>query len=86
MVPGLLPGALPLDRENPGKVITWCLIVFMAADVVVSSAALSRYTARAEGVPPQNAVEVYLDEHYDDDRMYAIYPKAVHTEQHSTTG
>ena len=29
---------------RPGKVITWCLLVFMAANVLVSSAALSRYT------------------------------------------
>ena len=66
---------------RPGKVITWCLLVFMAANVLVSSAALSRYTARVSGVPAQNAVEVYLDAHYDDARMAAIYPKAVHTDK-----
>ena len=71
---------------RPGKIITWCLIVFMSVNVVVSSAALSRYTARANGEPPASQWEVYLDEHFDDERMYAIYPKAVHTEQHSTTG
>lgn len=66
---------------RPGKIITWCLIVFMSVNVVVSSAALSRYTARANGTPPASQWEVYLDEHFDDERMYAIYPKAVHTEQ-----
>ena len=66
---------------RPGKIITWCLIVSMSVNVVVSSAALSRYTARANGEPPASQWEVYLDEHFDDERMYAIYPKAVHTEQ-----
>ena len=64
---------------RPGRAVTWCLVAFMAANVLVSSAALSRYTARVNGTPPQNAVEVYLDEHYDNERMFAIYPKAVHT-------
>ena len=65
---------------RPGKILTWCLILFMVADVAVSSAALSRYTARVAGAPPRNSVEAYLDVHYDDERMFAIYPKAVHTD------
>ena len=70
---------------RPGKIVTWVLVVFMAVDMVVSSAALSRYTARVAGIPPQNAVEVYLDEHYDNDRMFQIYPKAVHTDKPQST-
>lgn len=62
-----------------GRIITWCLIVFMAVNMVVSSLALTRYTARTEGVPAQNSVEEFLDAHFDDARMKAIYPKAVHT-------
>ena len=65
--------------RRPGKVLTWALCVFMAADMIVSSLALMRYSARIEGVPPQNSLQVYLDEHYDDARMQAVYPKAVHT-------
>ena len=65
--------------RRPGKVLTWALCVFMAADMIVSSLALMRYNARIEGVPPQNSLQVYLDEHYDDARMQAVYPKAVHT-------
>ena len=51
----------------------------MAADMVVSSAALVRYNDRLNGVPAANSIETYLDEHYDNDRMYQVYPKAVHT-------
>lgn len=62
-----------------GTVITWCLVVFMCVNMVVSSAALARYTARIEGQPPRNQIEEYLDEHFDDARMKQIYPKFVHT-------
>lgn len=62
-----------------GTVLTWALCVFMAADMLVSSAALVRYNDRLNGVPAANSIETYLDEHYDNDRMYKVYPKAVHT-------
>lgn len=62
-----------------GTVLTWALCLFMVADIAVSSLALMRYNARIEGVPAQNSLQVYLDEHYDDARMQAVYPKAVHT-------
>ena len=62
-----------------GTVLTWALGVFMAADMVVSSAALVRYNNRLNGFPAANSIETYLDEHYDNDRMYKVYPKAVHT-------
>ncbi|MEG1858107.1 MAG: putative ABC transporter permease [Pseudoflavonifractor sp.] len=65
---------------RPGKLISWCLIVFMVCNVAVSCVALGRYTARAGGQPPRNGVEVYIDAHYDDGRMSRIYPNAVHTE------
>ena len=62
-----------------GTVLTWALCLFMALDMVVSSAALIRYNDRLNGVPAQGAVAEYLDEHYDNDRMHKVYPKAVHT-------
>ena len=46
--------------------------------MIVSSAALVRYNARLQGVPAQNSVESYLDIHYDNDRMFKVYPKAEH--------
>ena len=61
-----------------GTLLTWGLCLFMAADMIVSSAALVRYNARLQGVPAQNSVESYLDLHYDNDRMFKVYPKAEH--------
>lgn len=66
--------------RRPGKVLTWALCLFMVVDMLVSAAALARYNARVNGIPPQNEVEIYLDEHYGDDRMQQVYPKAVHVQ------
>ncbi len=60
-----------------GYVMTWIMIVFMAANIVVSSLALVRYDRRAEGDPPGNAVERVIDERFDDVRMKKIYPNAL---------
>lgn len=64
---------------GPGKALTWVLLVFMLCNVTVSSMALSRYSARAAGVPAQAAWEIYIDRHYDDQRMSRIYPNAIQT-------
>ena len=48
--------------------------------MTVSALALTRCEARAQGLPPQNQVEEYLDEHYGDDRLSKIYPAAVRTD------
>ncbi|MGN0975515.1 MAG: putative ABC transporter permease [Gemmiger sp.] len=66
--------------KKPGKILTWCLLVFMAADMTVSVFALARSTARAHGIPAESAVSVWLDEHYGDDVMKRIYPNAISTE------
>ncbi|MGN0983524.1 MAG: putative ABC transporter permease, partial [Gemmiger sp.] len=65
---------------RPGKALTWVLVVFMAANILVSSAALARVGQRADGAPAANRVEVWLDEHYDDATMARIYPNAIRTE------
>ena len=75
---GVQTCALPISRRG-GKVLTWVLCLFMAVDMVVSSAALVRYNDRLNGVPATNSVETYLDGHFDNDRMHRVYPKAVHT-------
>ena len=59
-----------------GKIITWCLIIFMAADSLVSAAALMRQDQREKNIPASNVVQQWLDENYDDETLYKIYPKA----------
>lgn len=64
---------------TPGKVLTWALVLFMTADIVVSSAAMLRQGQRAEGIPADIPAAIWLDEHYDDDTMRRIYPNAIKT-------
>ena len=60
-----------------GKIITRCLIIFMASDSLVSAAALMRQDQREKNIPASNVVQRWLpDENYDDETLYKIYPKA----------
>ena len=61
--------------------MTVLLAVFMAVNMVTSSLALARYDARTSGVPAANAVENYLDAHFDNARMERIYPNAKKVEK-----
>lgn len=59
-----------------GKVMTWFLIVFMCANVVVSCMALIRYDQRGREVEADKSWKEWVDEHYDDGVMERIYPNA----------
>ncbi len=61
-------------QRKAGVVVTWCLVVFMAANIVVSASALIRYSERSEGVAASNGWEELLDEYFDDERINTIYP------------
>lgn len=77
------PGLSRLIERIPrrwGRPLTWLLVVFFVCDMGVSALALARQTTRAQGLPPRNGVEEYLDQHYDDQRLEKIYPAAVRTD------
>lgn len=59
-----------------GYVATWILVVFMAADIIVSSAALVRYDQRAGGAAADSGWEQIIDENFNDGKMQRIYPNA----------
>lgn len=59
-----------------GKVLTWALIVFMGCNIVVSCMALIRYDERNRGVQAEKTWQVWIDDHYGDERMEKIYPNA----------
>ena len=59
-----------------GKILTWCLLVFMVCNIVVSCVALVRYDERENGVQATNVVQKWADVHYDDAKMKRIYPNA----------
>lgn len=57
-----------------GKVLTWVLLVFMVCNILISGMVLIRYTERNSGAEADNRVAVWLDEHYDNQRVEKIYP------------
>ncbi|MDO4295103.1 MAG: putative ABC transporter permease [bacterium] len=57
-----------------GKVATWCIIVFMSCDMILSAAAMLRYTMRQEDPVPHTALEHFLDETYDDALIEWTWP------------
>lgn len=70
---------------KPGKIISWVLILFMAANMAVSSMALVRYverntpagTAAEEMSQETRGLTRWLDVHFDDGRMERIYPNVI---------
>lgn len=59
-----------------GVIITWCFLVFMTLNMIVSGLALTRYSQRQNGIVAQNVVERYIDEKFPNERMERIYPNA----------
>lgn len=59
-----------------GKLATWIIIVFMICNMAVSFFALVRYDQRDKDVPAEVQWQVWMDEHYGDERMEKIYPNA----------
>lgn len=57
-----------------GRVLTWCLAVFMVINMGLSSCALNRAYERHLNIPAQSAMERFLDRNYEDERIKEIYP------------
>lgn len=58
----------------PGKITTWILILFMVCNGLLTAAVMARYTARQSQPEPQNTVEQFLDEQYDDEMVEHRWP------------
>ena len=66
-----------LIREFVPSIMTWIFVVFMVINMVVSSMALIRSDARAKGDVADRQWKQIIDQHFDDERMNKIYPKAI---------
>lgn len=60
-----------------GKYLTGGAVIFMAANILVSSAALMRYESRNRQIPAANGMEEWLDVNYGNEKMEKIYPNSV---------
>lgn len=62
--------------QLPNLLITLCLVVFMAVNMLTSSLALIRYDQRSKDIPARHQWQQVMDRFFDDDRMAMIYPNA----------
>lgn len=68
---------------KPGKLLSYCFLVFMVFDMLLSGLALARYSERqttggkAAAAAAATTVDAFLDEHFPDERMERIYPNAI---------
>lgn len=59
-----------------GKIFTWILILFMSCNIVVSCMALARSAQRKDVIQASDSWQMWVDEHYNDERLERIYPNA----------
>lgn len=59
--------------EHITSVLVIAFCAFFVYDSVLSAAAAMRMNRRDKGIPAKNAVEMYLDKHFTDERMHKIY-------------
>lgn len=57
-----------------GVSLTWCCLVFMVFNVIMSCCVVGRMAARHIDVAPSNAFWRYIDKHYPDERVKKVYP------------
>lgn len=55
------------------RIITFFFVIFMAFDITISCMAADRQQRRRNNLPPKDAVDVFLDEHYPDELLNKIY-------------
>ena len=60
-----------------GKCITWVLVLFMVFNACVSAVSVARWSERIDGLPPEHALDEFLDERFPDERMERIYANMV---------
>ena len=65
---------------KPGEILTIAFVVFFIFDSFMSATAALRMDARADGEPPSNHFEIFLDNHFDDERMHQIYANSTDVE------
>ena len=74
----LFSGWIETIPKKAGIVLTWIMIVFMIFNMAVSAFAMARYSARnTTGAEASTSLDIFMDEHFPDERMERIYPNAI---------
>ena len=66
--------------KRAGSILTTFLIIFMIFNSVMSIAAVWRWGERDDGVAAQSNFEIYLDKHFDDEKMELLFPNMQSTD------
>lgn len=53
---------------------TSVFIIFMSVNLLFSAVAVNRWSERLQGVPAYGYIEVYMDNHYDNNEMKQLFP------------
>ncbi len=64
-----------------GKIATWLVVLVMACNALLTSAAMLRYADRAVQPEPANTFEEILDRQYGDERIEQRWPNMIVTEE-----
>lgn len=59
-----------------GNILSILLIIFLLLDCAISITACLRQTERSKGIEPSNKIETFLDKHFPDERLNAIFENA----------
>ena len=74
----LFSGWIEKIPKKAGIVLTWIMIVFMIFNMAVSAFAMARYSVRnTTGAEASTGLDMFMDEHFPDERMERIYPNAI---------
>ena len=65
-----------IERIPPvtGTVLTWCLVVFMVLNALLSGMAMGRYIERQAGAAEQTLLGAFLDSQYPDSVIEFLWP------------
>ena len=72
LYPRMAKGILRLPNRI-GKVLTWCLTIFLAVNAAVTCVAVARWSQRVQGEPPASGFWSFVDERFPDERMERIF-------------
>ena len=59
--------------NRTGKIMAWALAFFLVFNAAVSGLAVWRWSDRVHGIEASNRFEVFMDRHFPDERMEAVY-------------
>lgn len=63
--------------KRQGAFSVWVLSTLLIVDIILSGAAVYRWSERNNGIPPSNVYEEFLDERYHNEVIEEIYPNMI---------